>query len=276
MRRHLREIAASAAERADGGGFVTPRTFLADLRGAGPVETDPDVLEAYRRDQAAPGLPDAGAPTALVRPRTTGEVQAAVRAAARHGVPIVPRGAGSGLSSGADAVGGCLVVCLERMDAVIDVSTANLDATVQAGLINAALGAAREHNLWYAPDPASWEFSTIAGNVATNSGGLCCVKYGVTRDALLSLEVVLADGSTARLGHATRKGVAGYDLAAPMCGSEGTLGIVTKATVRLLAPPPTAHTLAAAFRRFPAPATRSRASSGSCGRRCWSSWTRRR
>jgi glycolate oxidase len=226
----------------------TPPALLDDLRDAGAVATDPDVLDAYRRDQAAPGLIDAGVPAALVRPRTTAEVQAAVRAAARHGVPVVPRGAGSGLSGGANAVDGCLVLCTELMTGVVAIEPADLTATVQAGVVNARLGeAAREHGLWYAPDPASWEFSTIGGNVATNAGGLCCVKYGVTRDALLSAEVVLADGRVIRVGHATRKGVAGYDLAALMCGSEGTLGIVTEATVRLMPPPPVAHTLAASF-----------------------------
>jgi glycolate oxidase len=175
-------------------------------------------------------------------------VAAAVSAAARHGVPVVPRGAGSGLSGGANAVDGCLVVCLERMDQVVEVDPDSSIATVQAGVVNADLGtAAREHGLWYAPDPASFEFSTIGGNVATNAGGLCCVKYGVTRDSLLGLEVVLADGRVVRLGRRTRKGVAGYDLAGLLCGSEGTLGVITEATVRLQPPPGPASTLAASF-----------------------------
>jgi len=227
---------------------IAPAGLLDDLRGAGPVETDPDVLEAYRRDHAAPGLLEVGMPAALVRPRTTGEVQAAVRAAARHGVPVVPRGAGSGLSGGANAIDGCLVVALERMTSILAVDDADLTATVQAGVVNADLGrAAADARLWYSPDPASWEFSTIGGNVATNAGGLCCVKYGVTRDSLLGLEVVLADGRAVRLGRRTRKGVAGYDLVGLLCGSEGTLGIVTEATVRLRPPPAAAATLAASF-----------------------------
>lgn len=229
------------------------REFLfADLRAAGALDTERDVLESYRRDQAAPGLLEAGVPAALVRPKTTAEVQAAVRAAARHGVPVVPRGAGSGLSGGANAIDGCLVLSLELMTSIVDVEPANLTATVQAGVVNARLGeVARADGLWYAPDPASSEFSTIGGNVATNAGGLCCVKYGVTRDALLGLEVMLADGRAVRLGRRTRKGVAGYDLTALMCGSEGTFGIVTEATVRLLPPPPTSHTLAASFPTLP-------------------------
>jgi glycolate oxidase len=163
-------------------------------------------------------------------------------------MPIVPRGAGSGLSGGANALDDCLVLGLERMTDVIAVDDASLTATVQPGVINAALGAAAAaHGLWYAPDPASREFSTIGGNVATNAGGLCCVKYGVTRDALLGVEVVLADGRAVRLGRRTRKGVAGYDLAGLLCGSEGTLGIITEVTVRLLPPPRPAATLAASF-----------------------------
>jgi glycolate oxidase len=216
--------------------------------------TDPDVLASYRADQAAPGLLAAGTPAAVVRPRSTAEVQAAVRAAATHGVPVVPRGAGSGLSGGANASDGCLVVSLERMTSIADVDPGALTATVGAGVVNAALrGAAAEEGLLYAPDPASYEFCTIGGNVATNAGGLCCVKYGVTRDALLECEVVLADGRAVRVGHRTRKGVVGYDLAGLLCGSEGTLGIVTEATLRLLPlPPAPAFTLAASFARLDA------------------------
>jgi glycolate oxidase len=224
------------------------KTVLADLGEAGDVVTDADVLEGYRRDQAAPGLLEAGMPAVLVRPRTTVQVQAAVRAAALHGVAVVPRGAGSGLSGGANALDGCLLLSLERMTDVVEVDAASLTATVQPGLVNAALGeAARGKGLWYAPDPGSYEFSTIGGNVATNAGGLCCVKYGVTRDALLGLEVVLADGRAVRVGRRTRKGVAGYDLAGLMCGSEGTLGVITEATMRLLPAPGPASTLAAVF-----------------------------
>lgn len=222
--------------------------LLDDLRAAGDVVTDPDVLESYRRDHAAPGLLEAGIALAVVRPRTTAEVQAAVRAAARHGVPLVPRGAGSGLSGGANAIDGGLVLSLERMTDVIEVDAASLTATVQPGVVNQALGdAAAAHGLWYAPDPGSVEFSTIGGNIATNAGGLCCVKYGVTRDALLGLEVVLADGRAVRLGRRTRKGVGGYDVAGLMCGSEGTLGVITEATMRLLPRPGPASTLVASF-----------------------------
>ncbi|MEO6858191.1 MAG: FAD-binding oxidoreductase [Solirubrobacteraceae bacterium] len=132
-------------------------------------------------------------PAAVVPPRCVSQVQAGVRAAARHGVAVVPRGAGSGLSGGANAIDGCLVVSLERLASIREVSAGELTTTVEAGVINASLrDAARGEGLLYAPDPASFEFSTIGGNVATNAGGLCCVKYGVTRDALLEAGVVLA------------------------------------------------------------------------------------
>ena len=218
------------------------------LRGAGEGLTDPDLLEGYRYDQSSRHFLSAGTPTAVVRPTRTEEVQAAVRAARRLGVPIVPRGAGSGLTGGANAIDGCIVVSLERMDEIRRIDTGSLTATVGPGVLNEELRrAVARHGLWYAPDPASAEFCSIGGNVATNAGGLCCVKYGVTRDWLLGLEVVLADGDVVRVGRRTRKGVAGYDLAALMCGSEGTLGIITEATMRLQPVPPHATTVAATF-----------------------------
>jgi len=221
---------------------------LASGPSVGDLVTDPEVLVSYRNDQAPADLVPAGTPAAVVRPRTTAEVQNAVRAAARHAVPVVPRGAGSGLSGGANAIDGCLVVSLERMTDVLELDAASLLATVQPGLVNLQLReAAEREGLFYAPDPASYEFSTIGGNIATNAGGLCCVRYGVTRDALLGLEVVLADGRAVTLGRRARKGVAGYDLASLFCGSEGTLGIVTRATMRLIPPPRSAATLAASF-----------------------------
>jgi glycolate oxidase len=218
------------------------------LAGAGEVIFDPDVLASYSRDQAAPGLLEPGEPAALVRPASTAEVAAAVRAAVATGTPIVPRGAGSGLSGGANAIDGCIVLSLERMDGLVALDAPSLRARVQPGLINAELSrAAAPEGLRYAPDPASHEFSTLGGNIATNAGGLCCVKYGVTREAVLALEVVLGDGRVVELGGGTRKGVVGYDLVSLFCGSEGTLGIVTEATLRLEPTPPVAATLAAGF-----------------------------
>lgn len=199
----------------------------------GLVVTDADVIETYRYDQAQ-GVP-AGTPRAVVLPRSADDVATAVEIASTFDVPIVTRGAGSGLSGGANAIDGGLVIGLHRMDRILDVDVANLTATVQPGVVNAVLS---EHvgslGMLYPPDPASAGFSTIGGNIATNAGGLCCIKYGVTGDYVLEVEVVLADGERMRAGRRTRKGVAGYDLTALFVGSEGTLGIVTEATVRLI------------------------------------------
>jgi len=210
------------------------------------VLLDPDRLASYRHDMAV-GAP-AGTPLAVVLPRTTEQVSAVLAAAHARHMPVVPRGAGSGLSGGANAIDGALVLCLERMDAVLDVRVQDGYAVVQPGVVNQRL---REHvaahGLWYAPDPASKDWCTVGGNVATNAGGLCCVKYGVTRDAVLGLEVVLADGRVARIGRRTVKGVAGYDLTGLVVGSEGTLAVVTEATVRLRPLPPPPATAVAVF-----------------------------
>ena len=134
-------------------------------------------------------------------------------------MPVVPRGAGTGLSGGANAVDGCLVLDLSRMNQVVEIDADNLVCVVQPGVVNDDLKAAvREHGLWYPPDPASAPWSTIGGNVATNAGGLCCLKYGVTRDYVLGLRAVVGGpagyGTAVRLGRRTAKGVAGYDLSA--------------------------------------------------------------
>ena len=198
----------------------------------GACITDPDVLESVRRDHA--GLTEAGMPAVLVRPANTAEVQAIVRVAAAHGIPIVTRGAGSGLAGGANAIAGCIVLSTTRMNRIVSIQPDSMLAVVEPGVLNGELGrAVGELGLWYPPDPASYEFSSLGGNVATNAGGLCCVKYGTTRDFVLGLEVVLADGSIAKTGGQTRKSVAGYDLTGLFVGSEGTLGVVTQITVRL-------------------------------------------
>jgi glycolate oxidase len=217
---------------------------LRDTLAADDVVVDPDRLESYRNDQA-PGL-EAGRPLAVVLPRSTEQVVAVLRAATTHGVPVVPRGAGSGLSGGANAVDGCLVLSLEKMNQVLEIHPGDGVAVVQPGVVNDFLReAAGGYGLTYSPDPSSRDWCTIGGNVATNAGGLCCVKYGVTRDSVLALEVVLADGSVTRVGHRSIKGVAGYDLVGLFVGSEGTLGVVTEATVRLRPKPPPAITVVA-------------------------------
>jgi glycolate oxidase len=212
---------------------------------AGVVATEPELLEKYRRDRAAASR--AGAPLAAVRAETTAHVQEAVRWAARHRVPVVPRGAGTGLSGGATAVDGGIVLSTERMRA-IEVDPVARIAVAQPGALNGEVKAtAAAHGLWYPPDPSSFEICSIGGNVATNAGGLCCVKYGVTADYVLGLEVVLADGTAVRLGGARLKDVAGLSLTKLFVGSEGTLGIVTEATLRLIPAQPPTSTLVATF-----------------------------
>jgi glycolate oxidase len=152
----------------------------------GMVVTDPAVTESYRQDRAFD--PSAGKPMAVVRPRRTEEVQAIMRWASAHRVPVVTRGAGTGLSGGATAVDNGLVLSTEKMrDIVVDPVTRT--AVVQPGLLNAEVKkTAAEYGLWYPPDPSSYEICSIGGNIATNAGGLCCVKYGVTSDYVLGLQ----------------------------------------------------------------------------------------
>jgi len=194
--------------------------------------TDPGARERLRGDKS--GQRSDSAPLALVEAREVAHVQAALRWAGAHGIPVVPRGAGTGLAGGAIARGGELVISTARMTRILRIDAADELAVVEAGVLNGDLNAAlAPHGLWYAPDPASRAISTIGGNIATNAGGLMCVKYGVTREAVLGLTVVLADGRVIRTGHRTVKGVTGYDLTALFIGSEGTLGIVVEATLRL-------------------------------------------
>jgi glycolate oxidase len=202
--------------------------------------------ESYRRDETS--YATAGLPGAVALPTTTDEVAALVRLAAEHGVPVVPRGAGTGLSGGATGIEGGLTIALTRMDRVLEIDARDLVAVTQPGIVNAAFKAAvAEEGLFYAPDPASYEICTIGGNLGTNAGGLCCVKYGQTRDSVLGLEVVLADGSVIRTGGRNVKDVAGYALSHLFVGSQGTLGIVTEATLRLRPAPPPRSTLLAFF-----------------------------
>ncbi|RKT87760.1 glycolate oxidase [Saccharopolyspora antimicrobica] len=205
---------------------------LRDLLPDGRVFDDVDVLEAHRRDRA--GFCPAGAPAALVRARSTEDVSVTLEWAHRNRVPVVPQGARSGLSGAANALDGCILLSLEKMDRILDIDVSEQVAVVQPGVVNGVLAAkVAEHGLFYPPDPGSRSISTIGGNVATNAGGMCCVKYGVTGDFVRGLEVVLADGRVMRTGRRTAKGVAGYDLTHLIVGSEGTLGVVTEVTVAL-------------------------------------------
>ena len=211
----------------------------------GVVVTDPDTTEKYRVDRSQDA--GAGLPAVVVRAEDATHVQTAVRWAARHRVPVVPRGAGSGLSGGSSAVDGGLVLSLERMRA-IEIDTDCQVAVVEPGAFNAEVkAAAAAHGLWYPPDPSSYEFCSIGGNIATNAGGLCCVKYGVTVDYVLGLDVVLADGTLITLGGRRIKDVAGLPLLKLFVGSEGTLGIVTRAILRLVPAQPARSTMVATF-----------------------------
>jgi glycolate oxidase len=218
------------------------RAQLPDLR----LLTDPTDRESYRRDETA-YLPT-GLPGAVALPTETAQLAALVRLCAEFDVPIVPRGAGSGLSGGGTGLEGALTVAFTAMDRILEIDTANLCVVTQPGVINAHLKAAvAEQGLFYPPDPASYEICSIGGNLGTNAGGLCCVKYGQTRDSVLSLEVVMADGSIVRTGGKSIKDVAGYSLTHLIVGSQGTLALITEATLRLRPTPPPRSTLLAFF-----------------------------
>ncbi len=227
---------------------MPPTPQIADLTadlGEDVVVTAAEAVEAYRRDWTRDA--GAGTPLAVVRPRTAEQVAAAVRWAAARGVPVVPRGAGTGLSGGSLAVDGGLTLSLDRMTAV-DVDPATRTVAAEAGALNVDVKrAAAEAGLWYPPDPSSFDISSIGGNVATNAGGLCCVKYGVTSDYVLGLDVVLGDGRLVRLGGPRVKDVAGLSLVKLFVGSEGVLGVITRVLLRLVPAPDPAATLVATF-----------------------------
>lgn len=210
------------------------------------IQADPDVVAAYAHDRCL--FEQAGTAAVLVTPRSTAEVVATIEAARATHTPVVTRGAGTGLCGGANAIDGCVLLSVHRMDEILEIDTANRMARVQPGVLNGALKrAVAERGLFYPPDPASYEISSIGGNVATNAGGLCCVKYGVTRDYVIGLEVVLSSGEVIRTGRRTLKSTTGLDLTGLFVGSEGVLGVVTEVTVKLLPTPPPASTAIAYF-----------------------------
>ncbi|CAN5141857.1 FAD-linked oxidase C-terminal domain-containing protein [soil metagenome] len=196
------------------------------------VRIDHDTLNAARADKSGHVSPTM--PLAVIEATTIEQVQATMRIATEHRIPVVPRGAGTGLAGAAIGGEGEVVLSTRGMTRILEVSRDDELAVVEPGVLNGDLNAhLAERGLWFAPDPASKAISTIGGNIATNAGGLLCMKYGVTREAVLGLKVVLADGRLLSLGHRTVKGVTGYDLTALMIGSEGTLGIIVEATVKL-------------------------------------------
>jgi glycolate oxidase len=210
------------------------------------VITDPDLLASYQQDHAS--LCAYALPAVAVTPRSTEQVQHVMRVASAHRVPVVPQGARSGLAGGANTVDGCIALSLHRMNRVLEIDPVNRIVVTEPGIMNAELSrAVLEKGLFYPPDPSSWEFCSIGGNLSTNAGGLCCVKYGVTTEYVLGLEVVLATGELLKTGRRTVKGVAGYDLTRLIVGSEGTLGVITQATLLLRPAPDASLTMAALF-----------------------------
>jgi len=214
--------------------------------GPSRVLTSPQALLCYAVDATF----HTGRPEAVILPESTAEVSAVMQIAARHGVPVTPRGAGTGLSGGSLPKGG-IVLSMTRMNRIKEIDRTHLLTVVEPGVITAHLQQAAEaQGLFYPPDPGSSKVSTIGGNIAENAGGPRCFKYGVTRDYVLGLEVVLADGQILRTGGRTVKNVTGYDLTRLIIGSEGTLGIVTEATLRLIPKPEASQTVMAVFPRL--------------------------
>jgi glycolate oxidase len=208
--------------------------------------SDPDITASYSRDQAP--FAAAVAPFAVLLARSASEISIALKYANENSIPVVTRGAGSGLSGGANSSADSLVISLEKMNQILEIDSANQIARVQAGVINLDLDtAAKEFGLAYLPDPASRDWSSLGGNAATNAGGMCCVKYGVTGAHVRAMQVVLASGEIIELGKATKKSVTTYDLLHLFIGSEGTLGIITELTLNLEIRPAAPSTLIATF-----------------------------
>ena len=199
------------------------------------VVRDAEALDVYARDESRLGV---FPPDAAVLCESRAEIELVLRLAAEHGIPVTPRGAGSGMTGGALPIRGGIVLSTERMRRIVDVNIHDRVAVVEPGVINADLQAAVEaQDLFYAPDPASLGFCSMGGNVAENAGGPRAFKYGVTRDWTLGIVTTLMGGETLRLGRRTPKGVTGYDLTALFVGSEGTFGVTSEITVRLVGRP---------------------------------------
>ena len=204
----------------------------------------PEDLATYSYDGFLPEFK----PDAIIIPQSTDEISKVTRVANREKINIIPRGAGTNICGSSVARQGGIIIGFHRMNKILEIDPENMCAVVQPGVVNADLQKeVAAYGLMYPPDPASMFVSTIGGNVALNAGGPRGVKYGVTKDYLLGLEVVLPSGEVIKTGGKTLKSVTGYDLTRLMCGSEGTLGIVTEITVRLIPLPPAKATLQAIF-----------------------------
>jgi glycolate oxidase len=229
-----------------GASLVTPAlAALQEITGPGGLLTDRADLIPYAFDGTAELFQ---LPLAVALPSDTAQVAACVGWARENRVAVVTRGSGTGLSGGSVPLPGCLVLCLTRLDRILEVDPLNLTLRAQPGVITKEIDdEAARHGLFYPPDPGSMKISTIGGNVAENSGGLRGLKYGVTRDYVMALQVVLADGRVARLGNACVKDVAGYSLKDLFIGSEGTLGVITEILLKLLPRPAARKTMLATF-----------------------------
>ena len=217
---------------------------LASIVGADNILTEKQDLICYSYDATQMEfLPDA-----VVHPANADEVSAVLKLANRSGFPVFPRGAGSGFTGGSLPKAGGVVLVVTRMDRILRIDTENLIAEVEPGVVTEQFQQAVEKlGLFYPPDPASLKFSTLGGNVAENAGGPRCVKYGVTRDFVMGLEVVLPTGEIIRTGSETYKAVVGYDMTRLLCGSEGTLGVITKIIFKLLPLPEAKKTMLTIF-----------------------------
>ncbi|MDR4504059.1 MAG: FAD-binding protein [Candidatus Scalindua sp.] len=194
------------------------------------------------------GTKQKAVPDIVIRPGTTSDVAATLKIANRHGIPVCSRGAGTGLSGGAVPLQGGIILDLKGMNRILSICPEDFTATVEPGVVTKYLqDEVAKYGLFYPPDPSSAAFSTVGGNVAECAGGITGLKYGVTRDYILALEIVLSDGSVIHTGRKTRRSVTGYDLTRLFVGSEGTLGIFTKITVKLIPEPEKIETLAAFF-----------------------------
>src|SRR5262245_49776569 len=217
---------------------------LTEIVGATHVRSDAAALAAYGVDALGQGAP----PDVVVLPGNTNEIAAIARLCNTERVPLVVRGAGTGYTGGAVATAGGVVLSMERLNRILDIDEANLLAVVEPNVITGDLQRAVERvGLFYPPDPASLERSAIGGNVAECAGGPRAFKYGTTKRYVLALEAVLPDGVVVQTGSKAVKNVVGYDLTQLLVGSEGTLAIITRITLRLIPKPPARTALAAAF-----------------------------
>jgi len=222
---------------------------LEDLLGRENVKTRPGELICYSYD-ATPDLP-AGQPLAVVMPQSAEEVAAVMEIARRHKVPVYPRGSGTNLSGGSVPLEKGIVLVTTKMNRILEIDADNLTATVEPGVIIQSLNeAVAPHGLIYPPDPGTVATATMGGSVAECSGGLRGLKYGVTKHYVMGVQVVLADAKVARFGGKTVKNVTGYDMVKLFTGSEGTLGIITEITVRLIPAPQARRTMMATFERL--------------------------